>query len=141
MQFLAEHGADSHIMTAGHATLRAEWDWSDFDEGEAFTDRDVRTAKKVCVLGRTVVRELFQGMSPIGKQVRVLNVSLKVIGVLSRRGANAAGMTSYLERRGIHIRNKSSDYGCDGCIRVTTGVVEHTERCLEAMEDYLCGAR
>jgi ABC-type antimicrobial peptide transport system permease subunit len=67
-------------------------DWSDFDEGQPFTDRDVRTAKKVCVLGRTVVRELFQGLSPIGKEVRVLNVSLKVVGILSRRGANAAGM-------------------------------------------------
>lgn len=61
--------------------------------------------------------------------------------VLARLGAEAAGITAYLERRGIHIRNKSSDYGCDGCIRVTTGVVEHTERCLAAMEDYLCGAR
>jgi histidinol-phosphate aminotransferase len=61
--------------------------------------------------------------------------------VLARVGAQAAGLTTYLEGRGIYIRNKSRDYGCDGCIRVTTGVVEHTERCLAAIEDYLCGAR
>ena len=32
------------------------------------------------------------------------------------------------------------DPGCDGCIRVTTGIVEHTRRCLDAMEEVLCGA-
>ena len=61
--------------------------------------------------------------------------------MLARVGEDAARITAYLEGRGIYIRNKSGDYGCDGCIRVTTGVVEHTERCLAAMEDYLCGAR
>ena len=54
---------------------------------------------------------------------------------------DAAAMTRYLQTKDIYIRNKTGDYGCDGCIRVTTGVVEHTERCLSAMEDYLCGER
>ncbi len=48
--------------------------------------------------------------------------------MLARVGEDAARITAYLEGRGIYIRNKSGDYGCDGCIRVTTGVVEHTER-------------
>jgi histidinol-phosphate aminotransferase len=61
--------------------------------------------------------------------------------VLARVGSDAAALTQYLEGRGIYIRNKSGDYGCGGCIRITTGVVEHTECCLAAMEDYLCGAR
>ena len=67
-------------------------DWQMLDEGEPFTDRDVRNARKVCVLGRTVVRELFQGESPLGKEVRIQNVSFRVIGVLSRKGANMMGI-------------------------------------------------
>jgi histidinol-phosphate aminotransferase len=60
--------------------------------------------------------------------------------VLARVGNAAAPMTEQLKSRGIYIRNKTGDAGCDGCIRVTTGVVEHTERCLAAMEEYLCDA-
>jgi len=61
--------------------------------------------------------------------------------VLARVGEVAPELTSFLQSRGIYIRNKTGDYGCDGCIRVTTGVVGHTERCLAAMEEFLCGAR
>ena len=66
-------------------------DWSNLDQGEPISERDVRNASKVCLLGQTLVRELFQGESPIGKEVRIQNVSFRVIGVLARKGANMMG--------------------------------------------------
>jgi len=67
-------------------------DWQNMANGEMFTDRDVRNGNKVCVIGNTVKRNLFPGSSPIGKEIRINNVSFRVIGVLSRKGANMMGM-------------------------------------------------
>jgi ABC-type antimicrobial peptide transport system permease subunit len=67
-------------------------DWTDLEEGEMFSERDVRNGSKVCLLGQTLVRELFGGQSPVGKEVRVQNVSFKVIGSLGAKGANMLGM-------------------------------------------------
>jgi ABC-type antimicrobial peptide transport system permease subunit len=61
-------------------------------EGAPFAERDVANANKVCILGGTLVRELFPGQSPLDREVRIKNVSFRVVGVFSRKGANMMGM-------------------------------------------------
>ena len=62
------------------------------EEGEPFTEMHVRRGSKVCLVGETIVRELYGGESPIGKDLRIQNVVFKVIGVLKAKGANMMGM-------------------------------------------------
>jgi putative ABC transport system permease protein len=61
------------------------------ERGEFFGEGDVAGASKVCVIGHTLVQHLFPGIDPIGQQLRVKNIPFRVVGVLSRRGANLVG--------------------------------------------------
>ncbi|MBN2021294.1 MAG: ABC transporter permease [Pirellulales bacterium] len=67
-------------------------DWKKMTAGEMFSDRDVRNSNKVCVIGNTVKQNLFPRTSPVGREIRINNVSFRVIGLLSRKGANMVGM-------------------------------------------------
>ena len=60
-------------------------------EGAMFTDADVRSATKVCVIGKTVADQLFQGTDPIGQTLRIRNLPFKILGTLSPKGFNYFG--------------------------------------------------
>ena len=59
--------------------------------GEFYTDQDVKSASKVCVVGQTIADNLFPEQSPVGQNIRIRNVPFKIIGVLAKKGQNAMG--------------------------------------------------
>ncbi len=58
--------------------------------------------------------------------------------VLVRAGERRQALLEGLEARHIYIRDRDRQPGCQGCVRVTTGIVAHTRACIEAMEEILC---
>jgi histidinol-phosphate aminotransferase len=61
--------------------------------------------------------------------------------VLVRFGDDAGTVLDALRERRIYVRDRSSVPGCAGCLRITTGVLEHTKRAVQAIEEVLCAAR
>src|SRR5438034_3451700 len=61
------------------------------EQGEFFTEADVRSASRVIVLGKTVAEKLFPGIDPIGETIRVRNLPFRVVGVLSAKGQSMVG--------------------------------------------------
>jgi len=61
--------------------------------GRPFTEEEVRSAAKVCLLGQTVVDNLFGGINPIGQIIRIKNVPFTVIGILEAKGQDPADET------------------------------------------------
>jgi len=59
--------------------------------GDFFTEGDVRTAARVCVVGKTVADNLFSGSDPVGLTMRIRNLPFRVIGILSTKGQNQYG--------------------------------------------------
>ncbi|HUG11405.1 MAG TPA: ABC transporter permease [Opitutaceae bacterium] len=59
--------------------------------GEMFTEGDVRSIAKVCVVGKTIVDQLFPNTDPIGQTLRIRNIPVKIVGVLVPKGFNYFG--------------------------------------------------
>ena len=74
-------------VSTDYLTIR---DWS-VASGALFSDNDVKSMRKVAVLGATVAENLFPGSDPVGAQVQLGHVPFQVIGVLAKKGQNAAG--------------------------------------------------
>lgn len=76
-------------VSIGYLTIRQ----LTVEQGEMFSEEDIRTAAKVCVIGKTIVDNLFpDGQDPIGKIIRCNQVPLRVVGVLKSKGYNSMGM-------------------------------------------------
>lgn len=65
--------------------------WTQFEAGQMFTENDVNQVSQVCVIGTTVAHDLFENESPLGKEIRVRGITVRVLGVLKSKGANMFG--------------------------------------------------
>ena len=63
------------------------------DDGDTFSEQDIKTAAKVCLVGKTVAGELFpDGENPVGKVIRFGTIPFRIVGVLESKGYNSMGM-------------------------------------------------
>ena len=74
--------------TTGDFSIIRQWP---IESGVGITDSDVRGAAKVCVLGASVVRQLFADSDPVGQTVRIKDVPFRVVGVLAYKGGTGWG--------------------------------------------------
>jgi hypothetical protein len=61
--------------------------------------------------------------------------------VLVSAGDRTTDLVSGAAERGVYLRDRSTEPGCAGCVRIGTGIVEHTRRCIAVMEEVLCAER
>ena len=61
--------------------------------------------------------------------------------VLVSAGDRTAELVEGVQARGIYLRDRSKEPGCDGCVRIGTGIVAHTKQCIAAIEEVLCAVR
>ena len=72
--------------------------WYDMARGQPFSEEDVEQARRVCVIGQTVAKELFGDEDPLGKDIRIKNVMFKVVGIPVGMGF-AVGVNEVAETR------------------------------------------
>jgi ABC-type antimicrobial peptide transport system permease subunit len=74
--------------TADYLNIR---NWGELAEGSVFTDEDVQRSAMVCLIGQVPAQMLFGKESPVGKEVRLGSVTMKVVGLLPKKGASVTG--------------------------------------------------
>jgi len=91
-QINVKHEANQYqaVVWGVEPSWHKAWDWYPV-EGEGITDDDVATMARVCVIGRTIQRELFGDRDPVGERIYINNVALTVQGVLDERGTSGMG--------------------------------------------------
>jgi len=95
------------------------------DDGDLFTEQDILSAAKVCVVGKTIVDELFSNdENPIGQVIRFKQIPFQIVGVLKSKGYNSIGMDqddvilapyTTIQKRISHFT--STKHQCCGCKR------------------------
>ncbi|HVZ63282.1 MAG TPA: ABC transporter permease [Lacunisphaera sp.] len=85
------NGANWNTQIAGEDVSYLDIRLWGIAEGSMFGESDVRSAAKVCVIGKTVADQLFQDLDPIGQTIRIRNIPFKVLGVLTPKGFNFFG--------------------------------------------------
>ena len=77
-------------VTGGTVEILPVKGW-EIGSGACFSDSDMRSGAKVCVIGKTVAKELFCYSDPLDCNIRIRNIPFKVVGVMKEKGANAFG--------------------------------------------------
>lgn len=86
-------GPDGYKMTTIYGVSYDYFEISsrEINSGDFFTEEDVKTARKYCVIGETIREELFPGQDPIGRKIRIDKVPFMVVGLLEEEGTGAMG--------------------------------------------------
>ena len=123
------------------------------EEGDCFNEEDVKKSAKVCVVGRTIVKELFGDKDApcVGKTIRFKSIPFRIVGVLKAKGYNSWGMdqdnviiapyTTVMKRiaaqtyfNSINMSALSEDLS-DAAIEEITGIIRHNHKLKDDAED------
>ncbi len=91
LQIVNETGHASAVVTGANHKYPAIRNWT-IAEGRDLEPFDIVAPRRVCLIGQTVVRELFGDKSPLNQSVRIGQLTFKIVGVLEAKGYNPLGM-------------------------------------------------
>ncbi len=90
-QVITSGGNWNTMVYGGSTDYLSIRDWP-IESGRNFTNAEEKAKAKVCIIGKTIAEELFDGTDPVGSEIRVARLNLKIIGVLKEKGTNSFGM-------------------------------------------------